>query len=36
MTADEYRRRAFEAQKQAARATDPFLKAEFERLAQHW
>jgi hypothetical protein len=36
MTADEYRRLAFEAQNQAARATDPIMKAGFERVAQHW
>jgi hypothetical protein len=34
--ADEYRRRAFEAQRYAARATDAILKAGFERLAQRW
>jgi hypothetical protein len=36
MTADEYRRLAFEAQNQAARATDPVMKAGFDRIVQHW
>jgi hypothetical protein len=36
MTADEYRRRGFEAQRQAARATDRLAKADFELLAQEW
>ena len=35
MTADEYRL-AFEAQNRAARATDPVMKAGFDRIAQHW
>jgi hypothetical protein len=36
MTADQYRRQALEAQRQAARAPDAILKAGFERLARHW
>jgi hypothetical protein len=36
MTVDEYRRRGFEAQRQAARATDRLAKADFEQLAHEW
>jgi hypothetical protein len=36
MTADQYRRQALEAQRQAARAPDAILKAGFERLAHYW
>jgi hypothetical protein len=36
MTVDEYRRRGFEAQRQAARATDRLARADFEQLAQEW
>jgi hypothetical protein len=36
MTSDEYRRHAFDAQNQAAGATDPIMKAGFERVAQCW
>jgi hypothetical protein len=36
MAVDEYRRRGFEAQRQAARATDRLAKADFEQLAQEW
>jgi hypothetical protein len=36
MTADEYRRQAFEAQRQGASAANAFIKAQFEQLARHW
>jgi hypothetical protein len=36
MTADQYRRQALEAQRQASRAPDAILKAAFERLAHNW
>jgi hypothetical protein len=36
MTVDEYRRRGFEAQRQAAGATNRLAKADFEQLAQEW
>jgi hypothetical protein len=36
MAVDEYRRRGFEAQRQAARATDRLAKTDFEQLAQEW
>jgi hypothetical protein len=36
MTADEYRRQAFEAQRQGACAANASFKASFEQIAQHW
>jgi hypothetical protein len=36
MTEDEYRRHAIEARTQAARTTNPTLKASFEQLAREW
>src|SRR5262245_52942392 len=36
LTADAYRQLAIEAQQLVARATDPIMKAGFERVAQHW
>ena len=36
MTADEYRRKGFEAQRQAGLATDPLIKDGWQRLGQEW
>jgi hypothetical protein len=36
MTADDYRRQAFEAQRQGASATNALIKAQFEQLGRHW
>ena len=36
MQADEYRRRALQARQDAARATDPRARMDFECLARSW
>jgi hypothetical protein len=36
MTADEYRRKGFEAQRQAALATDPLIKDGWQLLGREW
>jgi hypothetical protein len=36
MTADEYRRKGFEAQRQAALATNPLVKDGSQLLGQEW
>jgi hypothetical protein len=36
MAADQYRRRAFEAQRRAAQASDPAVTADLELLAREW
>jgi hypothetical protein len=36
MASDDYQRLGFEAQNQAARATDPAVKEGFQLLAQGW
>ena len=36
MAADEYRQRAFEAQQRGAQASEPCIKAIWERVAHEW
>lgn len=36
MTAEEYRRKALEAQWRASQTSDARIKAEFALVAQHW
>jgi hypothetical protein len=36
MAADQYRRRAFEAQRRAAQASDPTVMSDLQLLAREW